>query len=101
MQRFLWVMRGRHTASHPPSHDVTFRPRTVTPSRHVTAHPLRGVTDVTCDARPGIIDFTDGICVRSHDGPSHITVENIAPWLWRPGASFAGWRGWRRVGPSH
>src|SRR5262249_32848522 len=60
MRIFPLVRRGRHTASHPPSHDVTFRPRTVTSSRHVT--PPKG-----CDggdlwrAGPGIIDFANGV----------------------------------------
>jgi hypothetical protein len=40
MQKFPRVMTERHTASHPPSHGVTFRPRTVTPSR--PSHPPKG-----------------------------------------------------------
>jgi hypothetical protein len=51
VQIFLRVMRERHMASHP---SVT---------------RCDGVTR-------GILDFTDGRTVRSHDGPSHISGEH-------------------------
>ena len=49
MQRFPRVMRERHMASHPSVTrcDVSTPYRHTVTSRHT---PLRGVTDVTCDA---------------------------------------------------
>jgi hypothetical protein len=49
MQIFSWVMTERHMASHPSVTrcDVSAPYRHTVTSRHT---PLRGVTDVTCDA---------------------------------------------------
>ena len=49
MHRFRRVMTERHMASHPPVTrcDVSAPDRHIVTSRHT---PLRGVTDVTCDA---------------------------------------------------
>jgi len=62
-------------ASHPSVTrcDVSAPYRHIVTSRHT---PLRGVTDVTCDAGSGIIHFADGRTVRSH-GDRAISVENI------------------------
>src|SRR5262249_26421168 len=66
-------MMERHMASHPSVTpcDVSAPCRHIVTSRHT---PLRGVTDVTCDAGPGIIDFADEF---GRTADQAISVENI------------------------
>ena len=74
MQRFPWVMRERHMASHPSVTrcDVSAPYRHTVTSRHT---PLRGVTDVTCDA--------GGRDHRFHRRAYRPVARRTEPYQWR------------------